>query len=327
MTDRPTPLNDRWHSRDFPVLVEAARLIDQADELHIATIAHTLGIDADEVKRALSALKQAGYLQDGRITLAPSRLAGPSLAAPTPTSIELTERGRRAVGIWPSGQAADSLVDALRQAEDLVTDPEEKTLLRRAAGAMGSVSREVLTDVDGRRHQVPGRHLTVNASDGLTIVGFVITLGAAIVGWTWLRRADRRTAEALRLAQSAEDRAQRLEDQTVESRDVRWTAPIEENAWLSLRNAGTDAAHNVTVVVDSPHTHLPRRIAEFNSVAPNEVAAVNLETEVGETRRQAHERDPYSGAITWPTLILDVTVRWTSPNRVPGHQRLTPVHR
>jgi hypothetical protein len=60
---------------------------------------------------------------------------------------ELTERGRRAVGLWPSGESADALVEALRQAEELTDDPEERTLIRRAAGAIGSVSREIMVDV------------------------------------------------------------------------------------------------------------------------------------------------------------------------------------
>lgn len=60
---------------------------------------------------------------------------------------DLTERGRRSVGLWPSGESADALVDALRQAEELTEDPDEKTMIRRAAGAIGSVSRDIMVDV------------------------------------------------------------------------------------------------------------------------------------------------------------------------------------
>jgi hypothetical protein len=59
----------------------------------------------------------------------------------------ITERGRRAVGLWPSGEGVDALVDALRKAENTTDDPEEKTVLRRAAGAVGSVSRDIMVDV------------------------------------------------------------------------------------------------------------------------------------------------------------------------------------
>ncbi len=64
-------------------------------------------------------------------------------------AVDLTERGRRAVGTWPSSEGVDALVDALRQAEDTTSDPEEKTLIRRAAGAVGMVSRDVMVDVMG----------------------------------------------------------------------------------------------------------------------------------------------------------------------------------
>ncbi|MEP6650890.1 MAG: hypothetical protein ABJA74_13425 [Lapillicoccus sp.] len=59
----------------------------------------------------------------------------------------LTERGRRAIGLWPSGETVDALVDALRQAEEATEDPEEKSLIRRAVGAVTSVSRDVMVDV------------------------------------------------------------------------------------------------------------------------------------------------------------------------------------
>ena len=59
----------------------------------------------------------------------------------------ITERGRRTVGLWPSTESVDALVDALRQAEETTNDPEEKTLLRRAGGAIGSVSRDIMVDV------------------------------------------------------------------------------------------------------------------------------------------------------------------------------------
>jgi hypothetical protein len=137
------PLPDRWQTRDFPVLVEAARAIDAGDRVDVTEISAALELEETEAKRALGALKQAGYLEDRPVGV----VGEVGVVGAWGSWTGLTERGRRAVGIWPSGQAADSLVDALRQAEDMVTDPEEKTLLRRAAGAMGSVSREVLTDV------------------------------------------------------------------------------------------------------------------------------------------------------------------------------------
>lgn len=59
----------------------------------------------------------------------------------------LTERGRRTVGLWPSGEDVDALVDALKQAEQSTSDPAEKSLIRRAIGAVTAVSRDIMVDV------------------------------------------------------------------------------------------------------------------------------------------------------------------------------------
>ncbi|GAA5122702.1 hypothetical protein GCM10023339_41480 [Alloalcanivorax gelatiniphagus] len=63
------------------------------------------------------------------------------------THVMLTKRGRRAVGLWPTDDAGHELADLLRKVADELSDPEERTLVRRAAGALGSVSRGVMTDV------------------------------------------------------------------------------------------------------------------------------------------------------------------------------------
>lgn len=133
------PVSDRWHSRDFPLLLEVARALDARTAIDAQALADDLQMSMADVDSAWHALREAGYL---RTLNRPRRLGDGAMSA-----LELTERGRRAVGLWPSEKAADTLVDLLRQAEDLTDDPEEKTLIRRAAGALGSVSRDVLTDV------------------------------------------------------------------------------------------------------------------------------------------------------------------------------------
>jgi hypothetical protein len=60
----------------------------------------------------------------------------------------VTERGRRATGLWPDGDTAvEQLLSALRQAEELTDDPDEKTALRKASGQLASVSRTVVAEV------------------------------------------------------------------------------------------------------------------------------------------------------------------------------------
>lgn len=138
-------LPDRWTTRDFPVLIEAAHALDDGRTPDVNDIAAALSIDTELVNRAWTALMDAGYLGRKDVTMrSPGRLGDDRWFG---SYTVLTERGRRAVGIWPSSDGVDGLVEALRQAEDTVEDPDEKTLIRRAAGAVGSVSRDIMTDV------------------------------------------------------------------------------------------------------------------------------------------------------------------------------------
>lgn len=51
-------------------------------------------------------------------------------------------------GLHPNGDdAVSQLVSALRQAADEVSDPDEKSRLRKLADGVGGVSREVLSGV------------------------------------------------------------------------------------------------------------------------------------------------------------------------------------
>lgn len=142
----PDPLPDRWSSRDFPTLQALARHIDDngPDDIDLAQVAAIAGLPEDQVERALHLLEQS---QDVEAEWGPMVVSGDQDLH----AVDLTERGRRAVGIWPSSEGFDALVDALRQAEDTTSDPEEKTLIRRAAGAVGMVSRDVMVDVIARQ--------------------------------------------------------------------------------------------------------------------------------------------------------------------------------
>jgi hypothetical protein len=140
MTTQPLP--DRWSTRDLPVLLETARVFDAgADVIQSHTVAAAMNVQESEIQKAWHALAPT-YLHANDFD---PGIAGP----PDLIATGLTERGRRAAGLWPSGEAADALVEALRQAEELVDDPEEKSLIRRAGGAIGSVSRDVMVDIMG----------------------------------------------------------------------------------------------------------------------------------------------------------------------------------
>jgi hypothetical protein len=132
-------LPDRWHSRDFPVLLDIARRLDGgAQDVRLRQVSEETGQRVEDLLAAVDSLVP-GYLDAGSIDTDQGRYDY--------VVTGVTERGRRAVGLWPSGESADALVDALRQAEEATEDPEEKGILRRAAGAVGMVSRDVMVDV------------------------------------------------------------------------------------------------------------------------------------------------------------------------------------
>jgi hypothetical protein len=147
VTTRPTvcrvtqdKLPDRWHSRDYPVLLEAARLLD-AGEMPVSSddIAANTGLDEDDVVAALEALH--GTFTTGQ--------ALNSLGGPMGFFIGgLTERGRRATGLWPDEEhAADALIELLTKAGDEVSDEEDSSALKRAGRLLRCVPASVLADV------------------------------------------------------------------------------------------------------------------------------------------------------------------------------------
>ncbi len=87
------PLPDRWHTRDFPVLMEAARLLDNGEATADSdAIAEVLGWDEDSIMAALAALTSV-YATSNTVD---------SLGRPTGYFVRgIPARGRRAVGLRP----------------------------------------------------------------------------------------------------------------------------------------------------------------------------------------------------------------------------------
>jgi hypothetical protein len=136
-------LSDRWTTRDFPVLRAVATRLDQqpGTSFRASELADDLGLSREDCIYAADALNGV-YL-----TANPKKAWGGTFVEVIVTG--LTERGRRTAGLWPAGDGGgpESLIDALRQAADSAADPEEAGALRRAAGSLLSIGRDVLVDV------------------------------------------------------------------------------------------------------------------------------------------------------------------------------------
>lgn len=139
----PEPLADRWHDRDLPVLIEIARLIEDGKHVLQDTVRDTLPeLGELDVQSAFRALKPT-YVED-----IPRSTDTRAIAWHGWPSLRLTERGRRAVGLWPrEDAAADALVDLLNQAADTTTDEDDAGALRKAGRLLKSVPGNVLSDV------------------------------------------------------------------------------------------------------------------------------------------------------------------------------------
>lgn len=142
IVDRVTQnrLPDRWHSRDFPVLLEAARHLD-AGEMPVSSddIAANVGFNEDDVVAALQALN--GTYSTGEALNSLGGAMGFFVTG-------LTERGRRATGLWPDEDlTADVLVDLLTKAGDQVQDEEDASALKCAGRLLRGVPASVLADV------------------------------------------------------------------------------------------------------------------------------------------------------------------------------------
>ena len=124
-------LDDTWGSRDLPVLVEVADLADGLKTVQPARVAAATGLNNDQVLAAIQALVHAEYLHEDRSKLGLN--GSGEIYLVMPGWLIPSERGRRAVGLWPSEQTAlDRMVEQLRViAEDADADDDTRGRARR----------------------------------------------------------------------------------------------------------------------------------------------------------------------------------------------------
>ena len=132
-------LPEVWSTRDYPVLVEAVRLIDGGERsVDWTTIADSTGMPPEVVKAAFRALERRGLV----------RIGDRRMSDATGAIGDVAGEAYLLTGLHPNGDEAISrLIDALRQAADQVDDPEERSRLSRLADNAGSVSCDVLAAV------------------------------------------------------------------------------------------------------------------------------------------------------------------------------------
>ena len=132
-------LGDVWVSRDYPVLREVTRLIDQgAGTVNTSDIAATLRMTEEASGLALAALERRGLVSD---------LVEVGVGYPLGVC-QVSGAAYLLTGLHPDGDdALSSLMSVLRQAADSSADDDERGRLRRAADALGGISRDISAGV------------------------------------------------------------------------------------------------------------------------------------------------------------------------------------
>ena len=129
-------LGDVWASRDYPVLREVTRRLDQgAGLVNTSDIAAALSMTEEASGLALAALERRGLIS-GLVMV---------IGVGFPLGVcEVSGDAYLLTGLHPDGaDALSSLVGALRQAADSSADVDERGRLRRAADALGGISRDI----------------------------------------------------------------------------------------------------------------------------------------------------------------------------------------
>lgn len=131
-------LPDTWAPRDYPVLLETARVLDAGGRrVQVRDLLGRTGMERRTVINALDAL-------------VPTYLVGrPVYASGTTLDYVVTglsERGRRIAGLWPSTDLIEDLVKVLQQAEEASANPGERELVAGAWRAVAAVPRDVILD-------------------------------------------------------------------------------------------------------------------------------------------------------------------------------------
>lgn len=148
-----THLDDVWTSRDFPVLLEAARLIEAgASYVFEQPLAAATGLDRDQVIRAIVTLQRGGYVEarlnrgDDRVTSA--------------TIVDISPQGMREVGLWPSPETgAERLLAALDTLVEQAPNEAERSRWRKIRDGVAGAGRDVLISIAATviTGQLPGQ--------------------------------------------------------------------------------------------------------------------------------------------------------------------------
>ena len=134
-------MESTWEWRELPILGEALRRVDAGEtSIPVGEIRDAVGLTQEQAWAGVRALADAEYIEVRW---------GATATASVPAMIEMVkERARRELGSWPSAETIlQSLVDALGEAAERESEPEEKGRLREAAEVIGGAAKDLAVAV------------------------------------------------------------------------------------------------------------------------------------------------------------------------------------
>jgi hypothetical protein len=135
-------VKDAWGEVALPILRWIAQH-EGGDPVSIGTLAEDLDREPMAIANELDRLSDGAFIEGA---------VRKTMSGGDPTSwhlypLQLRERGARAVGMWPSGDAGDVLLRALREAEETESDLDRKGRLASALEALGGLTKSVVTEL------------------------------------------------------------------------------------------------------------------------------------------------------------------------------------
>jgi hypothetical protein len=131
-------LDDRWATRDYPVLEWIVAQFDSGDpDVQNATVSAALDLSDEDAAAAVRNLERGGYLT------AINWFFGDSFAVG-----DITERALRETGAWPSSETvADQLMWFLEQKVQQTQDPEARGRWTRIRDGFAGAGRDFAVEI------------------------------------------------------------------------------------------------------------------------------------------------------------------------------------
>jgi hypothetical protein len=127
-----------WQTRELPILEAIAAAEAAGEDINSDDIPTATGIPQVAVTGGLRALLDAGMIAGARI----NTFGGFGMLM-----IRLREKGRRAVGQWPTGDPVSDLVRLIEARELAAADPLERGRLRALLDAVVDVGKGTASDL------------------------------------------------------------------------------------------------------------------------------------------------------------------------------------